>query len=476
MPFEVVLPRLGWNMESGRLGEWLKKDGEHVQAGDVLFTVEGDKATQEVEALESGILRIPPSSPSPGQEVPVGTLLAYLVEPSALADFRFETTDSAATPDAVASHRPVAAEDAPAVPPGPESRPPISPPISPRARRVARELGVDWTQLQGSGRTGRIVERDVRQAAAQAPRGGDLPASISPLARRVAIDLGVDVDALAAQMPGQRIRRADVEQEAERAQSARVSPPVADSTAMPAGAILPVTTVRRIIADRMAASAHTVAAVTLTTEADATELVQLRTQLKDDIAQAGLASTPPAAAQVVPSYNDLLAKLVAQALLEHPAVNARFQGDTIVQAATANIGVAVDTDRGLLVPVLRDVQAKSLRQVARESAALVDKARTGRISPDDLHGGTFTITNLGIYEIDAFTPIVNLPECAILGVGRIVPKQVVVDAAAGRVAIRHMVFLSLTFDHRLVDGAPAARFLQRIKQYVEKPYLWLVGQ
>jgi pyruvate dehydrogenase E2 component (dihydrolipoamide acetyltransferase) len=221
--------------------------------------------------------------------------------------------------------------------------------------------------------------------------------------------------------------------------------------------------VRRIIAERMAASAHTTAPLTLTTEADATELVRLRQQLKED------------GREPVPSYNDLLAKLVAQALMEHPMVNARFEGDAIVQAATANIGIAVDTDRGLLVPVLRDVQTKSVRQIARESASLIEKARSGRISPDDLHGGTFTITNLGMYEIDAFTPIINLPECAILGVGRIAAKQVVVDPEAERVAIRHMVFLSLTFDHRLVDGAPAARFLQRVKQYVERPSLWLVG-
>jgi pyruvate dehydrogenase E2 component (dihydrolipoamide acetyltransferase) len=250
------------------------------------------------------------------------------------------------------------------------------------------------------------------------------------------------------------------------------------------------TTVRRLIAERMAASAHTAAAVTLTTEADATELVRLRKQLKDDAVGAGLAPAQLAPAQLapaqpVPSYNDLLAKLVAQALMEFPMVNARFEGDTIVQAATANIGVAVDTDRGLLAPVVRDAQAKSLRQIARESAMLIEKARSGRISVDELHGGTFTITNLGMFDIDAFTPIINLPECAILGVGRIVPKQVVVganpqwspdtDIETLRVAIRHMMFLSLTFDHRLVDGAPAARFLQRVKQYVEKPYLWLVG-
>ena len=240
-------------------------------------------------------------------------------------------------------------------------------------------------------------------------------------------------------------------------------PSTLTSTLTSAGAVLPITTVRRTIADRMATSAHTVAPVTLTTEADATELVRLRKQLKDD------------GGQPAPSYNDLLAKLSAQALLEHPMVNARFEGDAIVQSTTANLGVAVDTDRGLLVPVLRDVQTKSLRQIARESAALIEKARTGRVTVDELQGGTFTITNLGMYEIDAFTPIINLPECAILGVGRIVPKQVVVDAEAERVAIRQMMFLSLTFDHRLVDGAPAARFLQRVKQFVEKPYLWLVG-
>ena len=277
---------------------------------------------------------------------------------------------------------------------------------------------------------------------------------ISPLARRLAAELGVDVDALAARLPGKRIERADIEAEAKAKAEVKAEPTSTStltSTLTSAGAVLPITTMRRTIADRMAASAHTVAPVTLTTEADATELVRLRKQLKDDTVGAGLASAQP-----VPSYNDLLAKLTAQALLEHPMVNARFDGDTILQSATANIGVAVDTDRGLLVPVLRDVQTKSLRQIARESAALIEKARTGRITVDELQGGTFTITNLGMYEIDAFTPIINLPECAILGVGRIVPKQVVVDAEAERVAIRQMLFLSLTFDHRLVDGAPAA--------------------
>jgi pyruvate dehydrogenase E2 component (dihydrolipoamide acetyltransferase) len=173
--------------------------------------------------------------------------------------------------------------------------------------------------------------------------------------------------------------------------------------------------------------------------------------------------------------------LVAHALVEHPQLNAHFEGEMnhrsamIVQPGVVNIGIAVDTERGLLVPVLPAVQKKSLHQIAQESEVLIEKARSGKIHPDEMKDGTFTITNLGMYDIDAFTPIINLPECAVLGVGRIVPKQVVLEADAEQLAIRHMLFLSLTFDHRLVDGAPAARFLQRVKQLIEEPYLWLVN-
>jgi pyruvate dehydrogenase E2 component (dihydrolipoamide acetyltransferase) len=460
MPLAVVMPRLGWNMESGSLGEWLKKDGEYVKAGEPLFTVEGDKAVREVEALESGILCIPPDSPPPGKEVPVGTLLAYLLQPGERAPFEVGVASSAAgmkaeaqkagEPEGITSGRGSGEGVARSVRQA----------ISPRARRVARELGVDWTRLAGSGRAGRIVERDVRAAAAYR-RPAEARVHVGPLARRVAEEWVMGLAQSATRMPGERPEVADV-----KAATAGGHVPV------PPGVASPITPMRRAIAERMAASAHTVAAVTLTTEADATELVRLRRQWKKSAEASGSAGT---GMFPIPSYNDLLAKLVAQALLEHPALNARLEGDRIVQATTVNIGIAVDTERGLLVPVVHDVHMKSLRQVAREAAELIAKARSGRISPAELQGGTFTITDLGMYDIDAFTPIINLPECAILGVGRIVPKQMVIDAEAGQVGIRQMVFLSLTFDHRLVDGAPAARFLQRVKRYVEQPYLWLVG-
>ena len=416
MAIEIVMPKLGWTMEEGVLAEWAKHDGDAVHVGDVLFTVESDKALNEVESFENGILRLPPDSPPPGTTVRVGALLGYIVQPGERAPFEAHTLEQAPaevarTPVEAATTPLVAAGRAavPAEPPESSTGPGgMNPPttgraarhkISPRARRAADELGVNVNTVTGSGRGGRIVERDVRAAQAARPMSRAMPAT------------------------------------------------------------------RRVIAERMMAAAHSTAPVTLTTEADATELVRLREQLRND---------PTASALPLPSYTDLFIKVAAHALGEHPALNTRLDGDTVIESASAHIGVAVDTERGLLVPVVRDAQAKGLRQIAQETAALIERARAGRLSADEMRGGTFTITNLGPYAIDAFTPIINLPECAILGLGRITPKVVVVDERTERTAIRQMMFLSLTFDHRLVDGAPAARFLQRLKQLAEQPYVWLV--
>lgn len=493
MPVEVVMPRLGWGGEDGSLVEWIKKDGELVKAGDVICTVEGDKAVNDVESLDNGVLRILPDSPAPGVKVPVGTVLAYLVGAGEKAPFEMTALPDApsvppqSSPSVSAStfvHGFLSTVGATA---GPEHE--AAPPISPRARRVAAELGVDWVRLTGTGRTGRIVERDVRAVFAAGVETET--ARISPVARRVANELGVNLDELARQKPGARITREDVEEAARRARELAVSAiansatsqgtpsaavpieegaaRIAAATAAPGSARsispireVPMGNVRRIIARRMAESARTVAPVTLTTEADATELVRLREQLKRDREGTALP---------VPSYNDLLARAAALALEQHPELNASLQGETIVYHATVDVGIAVDTERGLLVPVLRDVGGKSVQRIARESAPLIERARSGKASSNDLSGATFTITNLGPYEIDAFTPIVNLPECAILGIGRIVARPVVVDEATETIAVRKMLALSLTFDHRLVDGAPAARCLQTIKRLVERPTL-----
>lgn len=460
MAVEIVMPRFGWTMEEGLLAEWAKRDGDAVKTGDVLFTVEGDKALNEVESFETGILRIPPDSPPPGTMVRVGARLAYIVQPGERAPFEGQPSSAApvATPVASLPGTTTIAASSEAVPAAPIAHPQTARhAVSPRARRIAAELKIDITRVSGSGRTGRIIERDVRAASQARPAPAEVRAS--PLARRAAAEMGVDLEQLAAARPGQRLERADVEAAARQttASMAEASPVGGQSA--------PMSPVRRLTAERMLAGVHQTAPVTLTTEVDATELVRLRGQLKTD---------PQASTQPVPSYTDLMAKLAAHALLEHPALNARLEGETIIQSSAIHIGLAVDTDRGLLVPVVREVQTKGLRQIAREAAALIERARAGRLSADEMRGSTFSITNLGMFAIDAFTPIINLPECAILGLGRIVPKQVVVDAATERLAIRQMMFLSLTFDHRLVDGAPAARGLQRIKQLVEQPYLWLV--
>jgi pyruvate dehydrogenase E2 component (dihydrolipoamide acetyltransferase) len=463
MALEIVMPKLGWTMEEGVLAEWMKKDGDPVKPGDILFTVESDKALQEVEAFDAGILRIPPDSPPLGSTIKVGGLLAYLVQPGEASPLEAGQSSRAATPQVNAVSALESQPDKPTIALSRTNGATVA--ISPRARRVAAELGVEWTSLHGSGRTGRIIERDIRSAAQHtAPTPEPMPAApvaqgidLTPVARRAAVDLNVDLAALAARFAGKRISREDVERFAAESASVNIVEASADDTRTP------ISRIRRLTADAMSRSAHTTAPVTLTTEADATALVRLRKALK------GTGREP------IPTYNDLLIKLSAAALEQHPAMNARLEGEEIVQSSAVHIGLAVDTPRGLLVPVIKDVQRKTVRQVAQESLGLIEATRSGTIRSDALQGSTFSITNLGMYEIDAFTPIINLPDCAILGVGRIVPKQVVIDAENEQVAIRHMMFLSLTFDHRVVDGAPAARFLQQIKHFIEQPLLWLVG-
>ena len=454
MPSEIVMPRLGWTMEVGTVVEWLKANGEPVEAGDHIFSVESDKAIVEVESLDSGVLYIPDNTPI-GVEVAVGQALGFILAPGETAPaFSFGTTGSIPQPQDLGS--PID-DDIPT-----DTAPVTSAngvhggvmPVSPRARRVAAELGVDLDAVTGTGRSGRIREQDVRAAAAALPASGPEPRA-TPSVRKMAEAIGVDLRTVPSSRPSGRITRADL---------TRGATPATAGIGDGLGA--PITPIRRAIRDRMSETARTTAPVTLTTEADATELWNARERLKKDLQthDSGLK---------VPSITDLLVRISALALIDQPELNVRLDGDTLVQFDAAHIGIAVDTERGLLAPVLRDADRKSIHDIAAESAELIDKTRTGAIAGDQLKGSTFTVSNLGMFEIDAFTPILNLPEAAILGVGRIVPKPVVIDVDAETIAIRRMMYLSLTFDHRVVDGAPAARFLQRIKHMVERPLVAL---
>ncbi|MHB1416763.1 MAG: dihydrolipoamide acetyltransferase family protein [Chloroflexota bacterium] len=415
MSFRLTMPQLGLAMQSGNIVEWYKNDGDMLKPGDPVFAVETDKAVQDFEAPVGGKFRIIPEirNQSLPVSVPVDSMIGYILGEGE------EMPGAEASSGAQEEKQPVGAaavvaEAAPAVE---QTSRRIK--ASPLARRLAERAGLDLATI-APGERGKIQARDVEVAIAakQAAAPVAMPTPVAPKA-------------------------------------APISAPLA-------GQAVPMTQVRRVIAQRMAESAQTTAAVTEVTEADATKLVEFREQAKASLQAEG---------QPVPSYTDLIIKLVALALHEHPALNATLAGDEIIQMNDVHIAVAVDSEEGLRVPVVRDALHKSVYEISLETKALAEKVRTRKISPDDLQGGTFTITNLGNYGIDAFTPIINLPQCAILGVGRIISKPA---EWQGQIALRKMVTLSLTFDHRIVDGGPAARFLNRVRQYVEDPHLWLI--
>lgn len=451
MATEVLVPPLGQTVDTVTLATWYKNEGDSVKQGEMLFAIETDKATLDVEAPASGVLRR--VTARAGDAVAALTAIAVIAGPE-------EVVDRALRPDREVEASParevggwgdgVDASLARQDRAGTQGR--IF--ISPRARRLAEQHHIPLAALQATGPEGAIVERDVMAYLERL----ETP-SITPVARRLAEGEGINWRELAGSGPGGRITREDVTRALAPPQT---EAPGAVSEGQPVAPfnepleIIPVRSVRAVIAERLLQSSRNSAQVTLTAEADATALVELRRSLAGD--------------GVETSYSDLFLYVLGRALKEHPQLNASLEGDTIKTWRRIHIGLAVDTERGLLAPVVRDVAGKGIAQLAGETQALIDRARAGQCLPEELQGGTFTLTNLGMYGIDAFTPLLNLPECAILGVGRITTQPAIVD---GQVVGRERVWLSLTFDHRLIDGGPAARFLQRVVQLVERPHLLL---
>ncbi len=407
MAVAITIPRLGWNMDQGVFVGWLKGPGDPVQAGEPLFTLEGEKAAQDVESIESGTLHIAADAPQAGAIVAVGVVIGHLLAPGESAP-NGDNVEPIATLGAVPACSESSTRAAtPAVHAEPRGGRPRS---SPLARRLARELGVDWTRLTGSGSTGRIRKVDVLAAASTA-----------------------------------------------RTRPSRERPPIE-------GATVPVGPTRATIAARLARSRQTTVPVTLHTTADATNLVGLRAQYR--------AAAAAPAGKEPPGYLEVLIKLAALTLRDHPMLHAAWADDRLIVPAEANIGFAVDTEEGLVVPVIRGAASLSLGEIVARARELARRARERRIRPDEMQGGTFTITNLGAFGIEGFTPVINPPECAVLGMGRIVRQPVMID---DRVIGRDRMSLSLTFDHRIVDGAPAARFLQSLVAAIENPGPWLIA-
>ncbi len=451
MAEQVLIPKLGNTVEDVTIVEWLVEDGSRVSKGQEILEIETDKATFTVESPADGYLHVGPFGS--GDVVPVFTLVAVV---GAKDDVFPAVGEGGREAEEVAELPPRGEERESA----PKEREEARVRISPRARRLAEEKGVDVAELTPTGPEGRIIERDVLDYLERRPR-------ITPVARKMAEEAGLDIERLVGSGVGGRITKKDVEQALEAART--VPEPSGPEIELPAETVVaegedvsrrePLKGIRKIIAERMGLSVNTTARVTLVMEVDATEFVAMRNRLKERVAEEwGFA----------PGYNDLLVFIVSRVLRQFPYMNARLAPDAIEYMAHVNVGIAVDTERGLVVPNIKDADRKSLREIGEEFRDLAQQARSGRISPDHLKGGTFTITSLGAFDVDAFTPVINLPEAAILGVGRIAPKPVV---RGGEIVPRQMMTLSLVFDHRLVDGAPAARFQRAIKRYIEEPYL-----
>lgn len=414
----VVMPKLSEAMESGRVIKWLKQEGERVAGGDILAEVETDKADVEMEAFGSGVLRkiLVPA----GARVPVGALIAVIAEPEEDISTVLQEVPAPAAPAAAppAAGPPPAAAVAP-----PSPAPPVGAPApgrvkaSPLARKIAAQTGVDLTRLQGSGPGGRIVRRDVEAALAAAPAPAVTQAPAGPAA-------------------------------------AAVVAPAAPAVAGPDYEDRPLTPIRAAIARQMPLSKGPVPHFYLTTEVAMDRAWALREELLRLEGQPRI------------SLNDLILRATTLALLAHPEVNASFQGTAIRIWRRVHLGIAVALEDGLITPVLRDCQAKSLSQLAADARDLVERARARKLRAPELSGATFTVSNLGMFGVTEFSAIINPPEGAILAVGAV--RQVPV-ASGDAVGLGRRMALTLSCDHRVMDGAMGARFLDTLRRLLEEP-------
>jgi 2-oxoglutarate dehydrogenase E2 component (dihydrolipoamide succinyltransferase) len=438
MPVSVTLPALGESVTEGTVTRWLKQVGEAVAADEPLVEVSTDKVDTEIPAPAGGIvlaIRVPEDT-----TVAVGAELAVIGDAGALPG---DATPAPAPAPAAAPAPPPAAAPAPApVPAAPAAAPSPAPATAPAA------------------------------ASAAAPAGADDEAYVTPLVRKLAADKGVDLAVVVGTGVGGRIRKQDVLAAAERAAAPAAAAPAASAPAAAAtppaatagmrGTTQPLSRLRRVIAERMVESLQVSAQLTTVVEVDVTRIAALRDRAKADFeAREGVKLT----------FLPFFAKAAVEALAAYPSLNASIDqaAGTVTYHGEVNLGVAVDTDRGLLVPVVRDAGDLSVAGLARRITDLADRTRTNRVSPDELSGGTFTLTNTGSRGALFDTPIINQPQVAILGTGSVVKRPIVIsDGGSDVIAIRSMVYLALTYDHRLVDGADAARFLTAVRARLEE--------
>lgn len=437
---EVVMPKMSDLMEEGKILTWLKKPGDTVTKGDGLAEVETEKVNIEVPSFFAGTLRkiLVPE----GETVAVGTPIALVGAPNealpgdatakAPAPQQVREPVAAAASNGAASHaRDTAAYANGSNGSGAGTTQSGRRKISPLARRLAEEYHLDLSVMQGTGPEGRIIKEDVDAAIAALAQPAAQAQTATPARQPVTAMTQAAVNA--PSVVGQ-----DVE-------------------------IVPLSNMRRTIAARLQQSMQQTPHFYVTMAMDATRLVEIREQVNDALERQG--------DHLKISYNDLIVMAVARGLARHPEINVSFDGDRLLRRTAVNVGVAVALEAGLIVPVVRNADKRSLTELAREIRRLAEAARTNKLQPQDFSGGTFTISNLGMLDVEAFTAIINPPEAAILAVGAIVPTPVVYE---GQVAVRQQIKMTLSSDHRAIDGAQAAYFLRDVKALVETPASLLI--
>ena len=438
MALNVTMPKWGLTMKEGRISKWFKSEGDTVQKGELFFEVETEKITNAVEAIADGILfQIVVSA---GTTVPVGTIVAVIAEHGEKPD-RIEGLQTGEVAEEAATSAGGSAPTAPEKPP--EKKFVLA---SPSARRVAKELGVDLAQVNGTGPKGRVIEADVMRYHEQGPP----TPKVTPLAAEMIRQAGLDAAAIQGSGEGGKITRRDVERTLELMKQTEAATPVKS---------IPFSGMRKSIAENMHASLHNTAQLTTFTEVDVTEMVRFCDTVREEYKKDETVRI---------SYNDIIILATSRALKHYPIMNSTLVGEEILLHDSVNMGIAVALPEGLIVPVLRDADKMGLLQIAVGARQLARKAREGTLTVDEVTGGTFTISNISMFQVDGVTPILKPPETGILGVGRVKEKPAVHN---GEIAIRSMMFLNLTFDHQVVDGAPAAEFLQTLARYLENPYL-----
>jgi len=455
MATSVILPKVDMDQESGTIVEWLKQDGEAVEKGESILIIETSKVAMEVESPASGILRIVQGEA--GEDIHIGTVIAYVLKPGEELPEETVTT---------------VPKDAPPPPllPAATAAPAAGVLATPAARRIAASTGVDLAGLTGTGPHGKVTKRDVQAAltAVAGERTGAGQAYATPAARRTARGRGIDLTTVSGSGPQGRIQAADV-LAAAAAQVDGAPASVPEAAPVPEVErridvrVIPLEGMRRTIAERMTASYQTAPHITLTVRVDMSAFEEARASLN---ARTGAAGQPRV------SVTALLLKAVAWALKGHSLLNSRLQDDGVHLLPEINVGVAVALMEGLIVPVVRNADQKDVGEIASEVHDLAVRAREGQLTPADVAGGTFTVSNLGPFGIEQFTAIINPPQAAILAVGATQREAVVSEE--DQIVVRPALRMTLSADHRIVDGAVAARFLTDLQGALEVPtsLLW----